>query len=103
MIRMNRRTASVLRHFVKRYTQGMPVSASDAMAEHIGVGTFYPVATRMLELGWVQVVEEDPYPEDRPMRTFYQLTPRGYNKVLAELRTYNQWPSLWERIKRKVT
>src|SRR5579862_7806736 len=42
-----------------------------------GTGTIYPALDRLLKAEWISDYWEDPPPEDRPRRRFYELTSAG--------------------------
>jgi len=51
-----------------------------------GTGTIYPALDRLLKAGWISDHWEDPPPEDRPPRRFYEITSSGraaYEEALA--------------------
>ena len=51
-----------------------------------GPGSVYPVLERLLKAGWIEDSWEEPQPEDRPRRRFYEITAAGrsaYQDVVA--------------------
>lgn len=51
-----------------------------------GTGTIYPALDRLLKAGWIEDRWEEPSPEDRPRRRYYQITAAGraaYQEALA--------------------
>jgi PadR family transcriptional regulator, regulatory protein PadR len=42
-----------------------------------GTGTVYPALDRLLRAGWIADRWEEPQPEDRPRRRFYEITAAG--------------------------
>ena len=42
-----------------------------------GTGTVYPALDRMLNAHWIEDRWEEPPPEDRPRRRYYQITSAG--------------------------
>ena len=51
-----------------------------------GTGTIYPALDRMLKVGWIEDRWEEPQPQDRPRRRFYEITAAGreaYQEAVA--------------------
>jgi DNA-binding PadR family transcriptional regulator len=51
-----------------------------------GTGTVYPALDRLMKAGWITDYWEDPPPEDRPPRRFYEMTSTGreaYQEAVA--------------------
>jgi PadR family transcriptional regulator, regulatory protein PadR len=42
-----------------------------------GTGTVYPALDRLLKVGWIEDMWEEPPPADRPRRRYYSITSAG--------------------------
>jgi PadR family transcriptional regulator PadR len=62
-----------------------------------GPGTTYPALNRLLKAGWIEDRWEDPPPEDRPRRRFYEITSTGRAAYEAALREREQRRPAWLR------
>jgi PadR family transcriptional regulator PadR len=60
-----------------------------------GTGTIYPALDRLLKAGWIIDHWEDPPPEDRPPRRFYQMTSAGREMYAAGLRVRRERRAAW--------
>ena len=60
-----------------------------------GTGTIYPALDRLLKAGWISDHWEDPPPEDRPPRRFYEMTSTGREQYAAALRAHRQRRAAW--------
>lgn len=77
-MRISKQTVAVLRFFLE--TPDHPrFGAEISRATGIGVGTIYPLLTRLQNSGWIDIKSEqgDPTHLGRPLRFFYSLTPLG--------------------------
>ena len=50
-----------------------------------GTSTVYPALDRLMKAGWISDYWEDPSPEDRPRRRFYEITSTGREQYAAAL------------------
>jgi PadR family transcriptional regulator PadR len=62
-----------------------------------GTGTVYPALNRLLKAGWIADRWEDPPPEDRPRRRYYEITSTGREAYSAALRERAQRRAGWLR------
>jgi PadR family transcriptional regulator PadR len=62
-----------------------------------GTGTIYPALDRMLKAGYIADHWEDPPPEDRPRRRYYQLTASGRQWMADAVRERNERRARWAR------
>jgi PadR family transcriptional regulator, regulatory protein PadR len=62
-----------------------------------GTGTIYPALDRLLKAGWISDCWEDPPPEDRPRRRFYELTSAGREGYAAAMRARAERRAGWLR------
>lgn len=62
-----------------------------------GTGTVYPALNRLLKAGWVSDFWEDPPPQDRPKRRFYEITSTGRQAYADALREREQRRASWFR------
>lgn len=62
-----------------------------------GTGTTYPALNRLLKADWIEDRWEDPPPEDRPRRRFYEITSTGREMYGAALREREQRRAGWLR------
>src|SRR2546430_829120 len=55
------------------------------LSEQTGYGSskIHPALDRLLKVGWIRDFWEDPPPEDRPRRRFYEITSVGRGKYGA--------------------
>lgn len=63
------------------------VSSRTDGAVRLNVGTLYTTLKRLLDLGWIQELDERPVRLDDPddeRRRYYRLTPEGRHEALAE-------------------
>ena len=60
-----------------------------------GTGTVYPALDRLLKADWISDQWEDPPPEDRPRRRFYELTSTGREAYAAALRARDERRAGW--------
>ena len=62
-----------------------------------GTGTIYPALDRLMKAGWISDHWEDPPPEDRPPRRFYEMTSTGREQYAAALRKRDERRAAWLR------
>jgi PadR family transcriptional regulator PadR len=62
-----------------------------------GTSTVYPALDRLMKAGWITSYWEDPPPQDRPRRRFYQLTSTGREQYAAALRARDERRASWRR------
>ena len=62
-----------------------------------GTGTIYPALDRLLKAGWITDQWEDPPPEDRPRRRFYEMTSTGREQYAAGLRARRSRRAAWRQ------
>jgi DNA-binding PadR family transcriptional regulator len=62
-----------------------------------GTGTVYPALDRLMKAGWIGDHWEDPPPEDRPRRRFYEITSTGRQMYADALREREQRRATWLR------
>lgn len=62
-----------------------------------GTGTIYPALDRLLNAGIIADRWEDPEPEDRPKRRFYELTATGKEWFAEAVRAHEQRRMKWLR------
>jgi DNA-binding PadR family transcriptional regulator len=62
-----------------------------------GTGTIYPALDRLMKAGWIRDYWEEPSPEDRPRRRFYEITSTGREQYAAALRAREQRRASWVR------
>jgi PadR family transcriptional regulator PadR len=62
-----------------------------------GTGTIYPALDRLMKAGWITDHWEDPPPEDRPRRRFYEMTSTGREQYTAALRVRRERRAAWLR------
>ena len=62
-----------------------------------GTGTVYPALNRLMKAGWISDFWEDPPPEDRPKRRFYEITSTGREQYAAVRREREQRRASWLR------
>ena len=60
-----------------------------------GTGTIYPALDRLLKAGWITDHWENPPPDDRPSRRFYQLTSTGREQYAAGLQARRERRAAW--------
>lgn len=60
-----------------------------------GTGTIYPALDRLMKAGWITDHWEDPPPEDRPRRRFYEMTSTGREQYAAGLRARRERRAAW--------
>lgn len=62
-----------------------------------GTGTVYPALNRLMKAGWISDFWEDPQPEDRPKRRFYEITSTGREQYADALREREHRRAGWLR------
>jgi PadR family transcriptional regulator len=62
-----------------------------------GTGTIYPALDRLMKAGWISDHWEDPPPQDRPPRRFYEMTSTGREQYAAALRARDERRANWLR------
>jgi DNA-binding transcriptional regulator PaaX len=62
-----------------------------------GTGTIYPALDRLMKAGWIRDCWEEPPPENRPRRRFYEITSTGRLQYAAALRARQQRRVSWVR------
>jgi PadR family transcriptional regulator PadR len=62
-----------------------------------GTGTIYPALDRLMKARWISDHWEDPPPEDRPRRRFYEMTSAGREQYAAALRAHRARRAAWTR------
>jgi len=62
-----------------------------------GTGTTYPALNRLLKVRYISDFWEDPPPEDRPKRRFYEITSTGRQAYADALREREQRRAGWLR------
>jgi DNA-binding PadR family transcriptional regulator len=62
-----------------------------------GTGTVYPALNRLMKAGWIEDRWEDPPPEDRPRRRFYEITSAGRQMYADAVRERQQRRTGWLR------
>jgi PadR family transcriptional regulator, regulatory protein PadR len=60
-----------------------------------GTGTIYPALDKLLKAGWISDSWEDPPPQDRPRRRFYEITSTGREQYAAALRARIERRAVW--------
>jgi DNA-binding PadR family transcriptional regulator len=60
------------------------VSARTDGAVKLNIGTLYTTIKRLLELGWIEELDERPGIDDDERRRYYRVTDTGRNEVVAE-------------------
>jgi PadR family transcriptional regulator, regulatory protein PadR len=60
-----------------------------------GTGTIYPALDRLMKAGWITDHWEDPPPEDRPRRRFYEITSTGREQYAAAIRERGKRRAAW--------
>ena len=60
-----------------------------------GTGTIYPALDRLLKNGLISDYWEDPPPQDRPARRFYEITSTGREQYAAALRARDERRAAW--------
>lgn len=60
-----------------------------------GTGTIYPALDRLMKAGWIKDHWEDPPPDDRPPRRFYEVTSTGREQYAAALRVRSERRAAW--------
>ena len=60
-----------------------------------GTGTIYPALDRLMKAGWISDHWEDPPPEDRPPRRFYEMTSTGREQYAAAVRARSERRAAW--------
>lgn len=60
-----------------------------------GTGTVYPALNRLLKAGLIEDRWEDPPPEDRPRRRFYEITSTGRQMHADALRERENRRAAW--------
>ncbi len=60
-----------------------------------GAGTVYPALDRLMKAGWITDHWEDPPPEDRPRRRFYEMTSTGREQYAATQRLRRERRAAW--------
>lgn len=63
-----------------------------------GSGTIYPALDRLMKAGWITDRWEDPAPQDRPRRRFYEMTSVGRVQYAAELKARQERRTAWLRL-----
>jgi DNA-binding MarR family transcriptional regulator len=63
----------------------------------LGTSTIYPVLDRLRKAGWIIARWENPPPQDRPRRRYYELTATGRQEYAAALRAHNERRTSWLR------
>lgn len=67
-----------------------------------GTGTVYPALKRLMKAGWIADRWEDPPPEDRPRRRFYEITSTGRQMYTEALRERENRRAAWLRPARQT-
>jgi PadR family transcriptional regulator PadR len=62
-----------------------------------GTGTIYPALDRLMKAGWIADHWEDPAPEDRPRRRYYEMTSAGREQYAEGLRTRRDRRAAWRQ------
>jgi PadR family transcriptional regulator, regulatory protein PadR len=62
-----------------------------------GSGTIYPALDRLMKAGWICGHWEEPAPEDRPPRRFYELTSVGREQYFAAVRARDERRASWRQ------
>ena len=62
-----------------------------------GTSTIYPALDRLMKAGWISDYWEDPPPQDRPRRRFYELTSTGREQYTAALQARDERRASWHR------
>jgi len=62
-----------------------------------GTGTIYPALDRLMKAEWIADRWEDPAPEDRPRRRFYEMTSTGREEYSSALRARDERRANWLR------
>jgi PadR family transcriptional regulator, regulatory protein PadR len=60
-----------------------------------GTGTIYPALDRMLKAGYITDHWEDPPPDDRPRRRYYELTFNGREWMAAAVQARSERRARW--------
>jgi PadR family transcriptional regulator, regulatory protein PadR len=60
-----------------------------------GTGTIYPALDRLMKAGWIADRWEDPRPEGRPRRRYYEITSTGREQYTAALRARGERRTAW--------
>ncbi len=60
-----------------------------------GTGTIYPALDKLLKAGWISDYWEDPPPQDRPRRRFYEMTSTGREQYASALRARRERRAAW--------
>lgn len=100
-IRVTRKTAKLLDLMLTARRFNTHTTASMAMREGIGSGSFYPLIVRLENAGFVYG-EWEVLPEgtERPPRRFYYLTEDGARWAWAATQEYDNRAPWWKRIGR---
>ncbi len=62
-----------------------------------GSGTIYPALDRLMKAGWIRSHWEEPAPDDRPRRRFYELTSTGREQYYAAVRARDERHASWRQ------
>jgi DNA-binding PadR family transcriptional regulator len=62
-----------------------------------GTGTIYPALDRLMKAGWIRDYWEDPPPEDRPRRRYYEVTSTGREAYAAAVRAHRERRAGWRQ------
>jgi DNA-binding PadR family transcriptional regulator len=62
-----------------------------------GTSTVYSALDRLMKVGWISDRWEDPRPQDRPPRRFYEITSTGREQYAAALRARDERRAGWLR------
>jgi DNA-binding PadR family transcriptional regulator len=60
-----------------------------------GTGTVYPALDRLMKAGWISDYWEEPPPENRPRRRFYEITSTGREQYTAALQARDERRANW--------
>lgn len=102
-IKVTRKTARLLRVFLDAHRFQAPVTGLMAMRAGVGAGSFYPLAERLEEAGWVRSEWEEPtVAADRPRRRFYYLTEDGVPRAEAAVRYDKERKSFWKQLRKLI-